>query len=637
MENFVVSALKYRPASFDTVVGQESITKTLQNSISQDELAKAYLFCGPRGVGKTTCARIFAKAINEGVSGIDEDFSYNLFELDAASNNSVDDIRQIIDQVRVPPQIGKYKVYIIDEVHMLSKAAFNAFLKTLEEPPAHAIFVLATTEKHKVLPTILSRCQIYDFKRITVSDMVLHLEKVASAEGIAYEKEALHLVAQKADGALRDALSIFDQMVSFTGKNLTRQAVADSLNVLDYDYFFRAAENFTHHDITSSLLLFNEIIDNGFDPLQYLSGLNEHFRNLLVVKDANTLKLLDQTDKIRDQYLLQSQEFSMAQLLEYLEEGQKTAMNYRTSNYKRLLVEVLLMKYCSYGQELSDEKKKPEKRIYSDLAVSPKSVAKPPVTPPSPPSPPEYPKLVIQAPPTQTVIEKPAPENIPVGETETIPAPTEVMAAPAVSSQKSTPIEEPKVETAPSNVMASKESISTPPANLTAVTEAEAIPSGPINIKLKKKLSRHSISMTEMEEKVEDQVEETFAHKSEAFTQMEFEVFWKKYAVVVKERGQIGFASSLNNNIPTLKENDVLEIILENQVQVENINEERANLHAYLRTNLNNDNITISAIVNEDEEGPIEQLTQEDQLRSMMKKNENLKALFEDLDLDLER
>ncbi len=644
MENFVVSALKYRPASFDTVVGQESITKTLENAIANDELAKAYLFCGPRGVGKTTCARIFAKAINEGVSGIDADYSYNLFELDAASNNSVDDIRHIIDQVRVPPQIGKYKVYIIDEVHMLSKAAFNAFLKTLEEPPPHAIFVLATTEKHKVLPTILSRCQIYDFKRISVGDMVIHLEKVATSEKISFEKEALHLIAQKADGALRDALSIFDQMVSFTGKNLSREAVADSLNVLDYDYFFRAAENFSHGDVTSSLLLFDEVIDNGFDPLHYLNGLNEHFRNLLVVKDKSTLKLLDQTDKIRDQYVHQSEEFSMAQLLEFLEEGQKTSLNYRTSNYKRLLVEILLMKYCSYGKPLSDEKKKSSKRIYTSVTEQ--------GTPPTPNvAPPSYAKIIISDDVDKKIAEVESTNDISIPTKELA---TEVM-LPSLKSTTEAPLSTPKlethtaVETTPQSTVQEVNEISKPetgtnktPSSASTPMEEQSPSSQPepadgvINISKKKSLSRHSISMMDMEEDAGNLPEEDEEIRSEAFTHEQMVVEWKKYADVVRERGKIGFATSLGSNIPVIRENHVLEITLENQVQVENINDERGQLNDFLRNALKNDHITITTVVNDDE-APIEQLGPEDQLRNMMKKNKNLQTLFEDLDLDIER
>ncbi len=308
MEQFIVSARKYRPATWSQVIGQESITDTLQRSIDSNHLAQAYLFCGPRGVGKTTCARIFAKAINVVEGEKDSDYAFNIFELDAASHNSVDDIRSLIEQVRVPPQTGKYKVYIIDEVHMLSSAAFNSFLKTLEEPPAYAIFILATTEKHKILPTILSRCQIYDFKRIQVKDIVQALRAIAEKEQIRCEDEALHIIADKADGALRDALSIFDQLVSFTSGNLTEEKVRESLNVLDREYYFRFVDHFQAHDIGSSLLLLNEVVSNGFDPQHFLEGLSQHLRDLLVAKDENTIDLLQVSDFILTRYRNQAKQ-----------------------------------------------------------------------------------------------------------------------------------------------------------------------------------------------------------------------------------------------------------------------------------------------------------------------------------------
>jgi DNA polymerase III subunit gamma/tau len=305
-KGFVVSALKYRPSIFSEVVAQKGITSTLMNAIESEELAKAYLFCGPRGVGKTTCARIFAKAINAKYIPEGTDMSFNIFEMDAASNNSVDDIRNLIDQVRIQPQLGKYKVYVIDEVHMLSSQAFNAFLKTLEEPPAHAIFILATTEKHKVLPTILSRCQIYDFQRIQVKDIVEHLAHIAQDQNVTYQDEALHLIANKADGALRDALSLYDQMVSFTGKNLQYQAVADNLNVLDHDYFLRITDHVLAGEVGECLLILDEILQRGFDGLMFLLGLAEHLRNLLVSMDPATLRLLDTTDQVKESYQKQS-------------------------------------------------------------------------------------------------------------------------------------------------------------------------------------------------------------------------------------------------------------------------------------------------------------------------------------------
>ncbi|NND93802.1 MAG: DNA polymerase III subunit gamma/tau [Flavobacteriales bacterium] len=354
-EGFVVSALKYRPAEWDEVVGQDSIVSTLKNAINSEELAKAYLFCGPRGVGKTTCARIYAKAINSKHIEDGQDLSFNVFELDAASNNSVDDIRQLIDQVRIQPQLGKYKVYIIDEVHMLSTQAFNAFLKTLEEPPPHAIFILATTEKHKVLPTILSRCQIYDFQRIQVRDMVSHLAKIAEDQNVNYQEEALHLIATKADGALRDALSLFDQMVSFTGKDLEYNSVATNLNVLDYDYYNRIVDAMVSGAVGEALLVYDEILEKGFDSLLFLVGLAEHLRNVLVAMDQGTIKLLDCPDNVKQEYLRQSGVMDIDTIISHLKVIQKTEVDYRSSKNKRLLTEITLMKLCSIGESISDE------------------------------------------------------------------------------------------------------------------------------------------------------------------------------------------------------------------------------------------------------------------------------------------
>ena len=357
MENYIVSARKYRPSTFDSVVGQRALTTTLKNAIATGKLAHAYLFCGPRGVGKTTCARIFAKTINclspgadgeacnqcESCMAFNEQRSYNIHELDAASNNSVEDIRTLIDQVRIPPQIGKYKVYIIDEVHMLSQAAFNAFLKTLEEPPHHAIFILATTEKHKILPTILSRCQIYDFNRMNVQDTVGHLQYVASKERIQAEPEALNVIAQKADGGMRDALSIFDQVASFTGGNITYQGVIQNLNVLDYEYYFRLTDFFLENKASDTMLLLNEVLRKGFDAHHFITGLASHFRDLLVSKDPITLPLLEVGASIRERYQQQAQKCEQKFLYRAMKLCNDCDLNYRTSKNKRLLVELTLI------------------------------------------------------------------------------------------------------------------------------------------------------------------------------------------------------------------------------------------------------------------------------------------------------
>jgi len=345
MENFIVSALKYRPDSFESVVGQNSITKTLENAILQNKIPQAMLFCGPRGVGKTTCARILAKQINNGNES--SDFSYNIFELDAASNNGVDDIRNIIDQVRIPPQTGNYKVYIIDEVHMLSGQAFNAFLKTLEEPPKYAIFILATTEKHKVIPTILSRCQIYDFKKIEISDIKNHLELIAKKENITHDDDSLFLIANKSDGALRDALSIFDRLVNFTNGNITKDLVYKNLNILDHDVYFKATELILNNDITNSLLLFNEINNQGFSGQHFIDGLCLHFRDLLVSKSSETHMLLDQNINLKKRYVDQSKLIDLDFILNSINLIEECSFKYKNSKNQRLLTEICLMKLCS--------------------------------------------------------------------------------------------------------------------------------------------------------------------------------------------------------------------------------------------------------------------------------------------------
>lgn len=418
MDNFIVSARKYRPATFDTVVGQQHITVTLKNAIKNKQLAQAFLFCGPRGVGKTTCARILAKTINceqlrddmeacgqcASCKSFQNGNSFSIHELDAASNNSVDDIRSLIDQVRIPPQTGKYKIYIIDEVHMLSQQAFNAFLKTLEEPPAYAIFILATTEKHKILPTILSRCQIFDFNRIKVADMAGHLASIADKEGVSYDDDGLHIIAQKADGGLRDALSMFDQIVSFSNKEVTYQAVIDNLNILDYEYYFRLTDAIINEDSPTALLIFDEILAHGFDGSHFISGLGSHFRDLLVAREPATLKLLDTSDTIRQRYLKQAQQLSPGLLLSALNIANQCEVNYRTSKNQRLQVELALLKMCHIASAIqlakhgaehpamdAAEKKKPRESVTPSVNAptpspeSPVADSRPPK--PQPPTP----------------------------------------------------------------------------------------------------------------------------------------------------------------------------------------------------------------------------------------------------------
>lgn len=371
MENYIVSARKYRPAKFNTVVGQSSITQTLKNAIKNQQLAQAFLFTGPRGVGKTTCARILAKTINcQNLSGdveacnecpscksFNESSSFNIYELDAASNNSVDDIRSLVDQVRIPPQDGKYKVYIIDEVHMLSSGAFNAFLKTLEEPPAYAKFILATTEKHKIIPTILSRCQIFDFKRIYIPDIVEHLKYVAQSEGVTYEDAALHVIAQKADGALRDALSIFDQIVSYAGNHLTYQKVIENLNVLDYSIYIQLLDQIFGENIPEVLLMVNKIIDQGFDGQYFIMGLGEHLRNLLVCQDEASIQLLEVSEDIRENYMKQAAKIKQARILYCLNIVSEADLNYKMAANKRLHLELMLLRMTKAGYDAGQKKK----------------------------------------------------------------------------------------------------------------------------------------------------------------------------------------------------------------------------------------------------------------------------------------
>lgn len=393
MDNFIVSARKYRPATFDTVVGQHSITNTLKNAIRTNQLAQAFLFCGPRGVGKTTCARILAKTINcsdlseslepcgkcESCLSFSRSASFNIHELDAASNNSVDDIRNLVDQVRVPPQTGKYKVYIIDEVHMLSSAAFNAFLKTLEEPPPYAKFILATTEKHKIIPTILSRCQIYDFKRITIEDTVKYLGFVAEKEGIEADPDALHIIAQKSDGAMRDALSIFDQIVSFSGNTLTYKHVIENLNVLDYDYYFRITDSIIMGNYKETILIINEIFDNGYEGQHFLTGFGEHLRNLLVVQDHETIRLFEGSENLRNRYAEQASRVNASFLLKTLEITNNYDINYKISSSKKLHVEIALMLMCRVNTRPATEPVQDNKsQAVITKPVSPEPVVKVP-------------------------------------------------------------------------------------------------------------------------------------------------------------------------------------------------------------------------------------------------------------------
>lgn len=428
MENYIVSARKYRPQTFESVVGQQALTQTLQNAIRQNHLAHAYLFCGPRGVGKTTCARIFAKTINclnpqngfdacnecESCRAFNEQRSFNIHELDAASNNSVEDIRSLIDQVRIPPQIGKYSVYIIDEVHMLSTGAFNALLKTLEEPPSYAIFILATTEKHKVLPTILSRCQVYDFNRITIPDTIAYLQSVAQKEGITVSEEALNVVAQKADGGMRDALSIFDQLVAFCGSTITYERTIEVLNVLSADYYFQLVNNALQHNVAQALLLFNEVLNKGFDAGHFITGFAQHLRDILVSKDAQTLPLLETGDTMRQRYGEQAQQCQPVWLFQALDLMNTCDINYRTARNKRLTVELTLVKLCQIGAPVQTVNVAPQPQAAAPQKKEPVPTPSPTPAPAPTPSIPKMPKIGLgigKKPEAQPTTEAPAPET----------------------------------------------------------------------------------------------------------------------------------------------------------------------------------------------------------------------------------
>ena len=593
MDNYIVSARKYRPATFDDVVGQQSITSTLQKAIKNNHLAQALLFCGPRGVGKTTCARILAKAINqdtfEGEIDPNEDFSFNIFELDAASNNSVDDIRNLIDQVRFSPQQGKFKVYIIDEVHMLSQAAFNAFLKTLEEPPAHAIFILATTEKHKIIPTILSRCQIFDFRRIQVSDMVSHLKNIAEKEGVTAEEEALHVVAEKADGALRDALSIFDRLVTFSGNTVTYKDAIENLNILDYDYYFRATDLILEGDMAGSMLLFNEVLDRGFNGHEFINGLATHFRNLLMCKDTSTVQLLEVSEKIQQRYLEQTQGCSPLNLLKGLRAMNDCDVQYKSSKNQRLTVELAIMKMCAiHKAPEGSAPAAPQKK---------KSLAKP------------------EAPATQPG----APvSNSEVQVEEKIPAPVE--------KNQPVPIAESVSESAVQDKETEPET-SQGPIELPVVTNA-------VPLKGRRKSGRTSVRISEAHLAVEEETANLEDLPKDAFSEERLQEIWQE-RVNLLFKGKDGLVSSLTKHKPILKEDNTIELKLDGKHQLELIQENRSVLIDAIRKDLNNFHVQL--------ETPVEEVitskkayTPKEIYMQMVKTNPHLEELRTQCGLDLD-
>lgn len=586
MDNYIVSARKYRPSTFRSVVGQKSLTTTLKNAIQSNKLAHAYLFCGPRGVGKTSCARIFAKTINclnptadgeacnacESCRAFNEQRSYNIHELDAASNNSVDDIRTLIDQVRIPPPIGKYKVFIIDEVHMLTTAAFNAFLKTLEEPPHHALFILATTEKHKVLPTILSRCQIYDFSRISIADMVEHLQYVSSQEGVTAEPEALNVIAQKADGGMRDALSIFDQVVSFTNGNITYQAVIDNLNVLDYEYYFRLTDAILSGNVRASLLILNEILGKGFDGQNIITGLAGHFRDLLVCRDESTLVLFEVGASIRERYKEMAKHCPDQLLFKAIELANACDLNYRASRNKRLLLELTLIQICQLTQVAVDDKKKA--LIEPIAGTNPSSQA---VNSGQPQQPPQAPSVTAAAGAPQ-VMSTHMPSSVPAPPPSTAPNPARKTARPMGISMKEIGVEKPKQQTVQQATTNVKEVV-TPFDNDSLVRE------------------------------------------------------WDNYAATIDKK--VYLKNTMINCKPTLQENYYFEVAVHNPGQQEELINNAIHILPFLRQHLNNSRIQMRVRIVEGNEKHLA-YTSTEKLELLMKINPTLGRLRDEFNLTLD-
>ena len=586
MEQFVVSARKYRPQTFKDVVGQQAITSTLLNAIESNHLASALLFTGPRGVGKTTCARILARKINQpGYDDPNEDFAFNVFELDAASNNSVDDIRNLIDQVRIPPQTGQFKVYIIDEVHMLSSAAFNAFLKTLEEPPKHAIFILATTEKHKIIPTILSRCQIFDFKRITVKDAKEHLAEVAANQGVSFEDDALHIIAQKADGAMRDALSIFDRVVSYCGTNLTKQAVTENLNVLDYETYVSITDLILENNIPQILVFYNDILSKGFDGHHFIAGLASHFRDLLVCKNPSTLSLLEAGEQAQKLYGEQAQKCSTDFLLKSIEIANDCDLKFKVSQNQRLLVELALMQLCSIN--FDGEKK-------NDFII-----------------PPTYYKRsdysIVEAPSLKKQDESP--------EVEETSEKVEVVSQDIEVDVVTAPIENEPIVT---QIQDSAIQNSTPV-------------SGQVNVSV---LSLASIrAKKEMQESQKGIVKDEVHFPSEAFTETEMLDFWFKYAQRLTDKGYMIMASLLRISDPKLEGSKII-YELPNEGSKIDFDKEKPDLLGYLRGHLHNHEIAIEVVVNESVKSKIA-FTAQDKYNRLNEINPHLEELRRAFDLDL--
>lgn len=597
MESFVVSALKYRPATFRSVVGQDSLTTTLKNAIKSNKLAHAYLFCGPRGVGKTTCARIFAKTINcehltedneacnqcESCKSFNEQRSYNIHELDAASNNGVDDIRSLTDQVRVPPQIGRYSVYIIDEVHMLSQGAFNAFLKTLEEPPAHAIFILATTEKHKIIPTILSRCQIYDFNRISITDTVNHLKYVAGEEHVMIEDSALNIIAQKSDGGMRDALSIFDQLVSFSGNHITYQNVIENLNVLDYEYYFRLTHSVLEGKVSDSLLIFDEVLNKGFDAQHFITGFSSHLRDVLVCKDPITIQLLEVGAEIAQRYKLQAADCPAEFIFSALKISNDCDLNYRISKNKRLLVELALIRIC----QLADNKKK----LLTETDKNPL-------------------QKTVQASETNQLS----------GKTPAASAPTVSTSASEVKPEAQPKKTEPEIRTTENKEK--QEAHETKP---TAPVSTDVRFQRPVSISISSLRSESQDTSSLLAEPAVDE------KKSKSFTNDDLEAKWKAYIALHDE--DPGTKAFLEKHYPELTDENTIKVLVDNKFQEKELMQ--MNLMTFLRKELNNDSIKLHIELAPENDFKKHQSPQEIYKR-MAKDYPNLERLRKNLDMEID-
>jgi len=611
MDNFIVSARKYRPVTFNTVVGQLSITGTLKNAIRNNQLAQAFLFCGPRGVGKTTCARILAKTINclnptsetepcnvcSFCTAFNDSASFNIHELDAASNNSVDDIRSLVEQVRIPPQMGKYKVYIIDEVHMLSSQAFNAFLKTLEEPPAYAKFILATTEKHKIIPTILSRCQIFDFKRITVDDIARHLQFVAESEGVTADPEALHIIAHKADGALRDALSVFDQMVNLGDRKISRELVLENLNVLDYEYYFRIMEYIRNGNYKDTLLIVNEVIDKGFDGQHFITGMGEHLRNLLMSLDARTVKLIETSDAIRTKYANQANSVSLQLLVDALDVINKCDVTYRTSNNKRLSLEVPLIQIC----RLSGQMQMP---VVTQVPVIQPVVVETSDPGIAQPAPVEAVKTVVPAPAVKAII----PEVSVIIPEAAVPEKTEVSIA--------------KVEAQPEPVK-QVEPIKEPVPEHDVPVQSHHVSS--ISIK----------SITQSDQLANSVKTAPLPERTESYTLAEIEDSLLRYAEIKKNDSALYYAA-LTSYKPILLPDNVLVVTVGNTVLEKEFNDRRNTLLEYLRGEMKNDFITVQTDVTEQPSDTKKYMNDREKLDAMASLNPNVNKLRDQLNLELD-